>query len=116
WGVVLRAAGGERLEPRALHAANAGAFLAGTVQGQSAMPTRVALLRRFGGTASPTIARGALGGAPIGLFEICGGGIWAGRASPAVGVVRVGARWAVPGPSLVVLTGLRRLYRRFRDR
>ena len=49
WGTVLRAAGSERLEPRAVHAANAGAFLAGTLQGQAAMPTRVALLRRFGG-------------------------------------------------------------------
>src|SRR5262249_25123449 len=46
WRTVLRGTGAERLEPRALHAANAGAFLAGTVQGHAALPTRIALLRR----------------------------------------------------------------------
>ena len=49
WRTVLGAAAGKRLSSRAVHAANAGAFLAGTVQGQAAMPPRVALLRRFGG-------------------------------------------------------------------
>jgi hypothetical protein len=47
WSTVLRAAAGQRLEPRTVHAANAGAFLAGTLQGQAAIPTRAALLRRF---------------------------------------------------------------------
>ena len=53
WRTVLRAAGGERLKPRTVHAANAGAFLAGTLQGQAAMPTRIALLGRFAGRESP---------------------------------------------------------------
>jgi len=32
----------ESLDPRDVHAANAGAFLAGTVQGQAALPARIA--------------------------------------------------------------------------
>src|SRR6202012_1576115 len=53
WRTVLHAAGGERVEPVAVHAANAGAFLAGTVPAQAAMAARVALLRSFGGEGAP---------------------------------------------------------------
>src|SRR5262245_63306282 len=57
WRTVLRAAGCDALDARALHTANAGAFLAGTVQGHAAMPARIALLRRFGGRDAPTVAQ-----------------------------------------------------------
>ena len=116
WGTVLRAAGSERLEPHAVHAANAGAFLAGTLQGQAAMPTRVALLRRFGGSESPTVAQVALCDAPIVMFEVCGAAILAAFGSTAVGMIPAWTPWAMLGGSLAILTALRLLYGRFRDR
>ena len=116
WGTVLRAASGERLEAHAVHAANAGAFLAGTVQGQAAMPTRVALLRRFGGRQSPTVAQVALCDAPIVLFELCAAAILAAVGSTVVGVIPAWTPWAMLGGALAVLTVLRLLYGRFRDR
>jgi hypothetical protein len=116
WGTVLRAAGGERLEPHALHAANAGAFLAGTLQGQAAMPTRIALLRRFGGTKSPTVTQVALCDAPIVMFEMCGAAVLAALGSTAVGIIPAWTPWAMLGGSLAILAALRLLYGRFRDR
>ena len=113
---VREAGGGERLEPCAVHAANAGAFLAGTLQGQAAMPTRVALLRRFGGSASPTVAQVALCDAPIVMFEACGAAILAACGSTAVGIIPAWTPWAMLGGSLAILTALRLLYGRFRDR
>jgi hypothetical protein len=116
WGTVLRAAGSERLEPRAIHAANAGAFLAGTLHGQAAMPTRVALLRRFGGSASPTVAQVALCDAPIVMFEVCGSAILAALGSTEVGTIPVWAPWAMLGGSLAILVFLRLLYGQFGHR
>ena len=55
WRTVLAAAGGAALTTRTLHAANAGAFLAGTVQGHAALPVRIGLLRRLRG---PRLSRG----------------------------------------------------------
>jgi hypothetical protein len=69
WRTVIGAAGGERVDAQAVHAANSGAFLAGTLQGQAALPTRVALLRRFAGEQAPAVSRIALGDAPIVLSE-----------------------------------------------
>jgi hypothetical protein len=115
WGTVLRAAGSE-LEPRAVHAANAGAFLAGTLQGQAAMPTRVALLRRFGGSESPAVAQVALCDAPIVMFELCGSALLAALGSSAVGMIPTWTPWAILGGSFAILTALRLLYGRFRDR
>jgi uncharacterized membrane protein YbhN (UPF0104 family) len=116
WGTVLRAAGSERLEPRALHAANAGAFVAGTLQGQAAVPTRVALLRRFGGSESRPVAQVALCDAPIVMFEVCGSAILAAFGSTAVGVVPAWTPWAMLAGSLAILMALRLVYGRFRDR
>jgi hypothetical protein len=115
WRIVLGAAGGERLERRAVHAANAGAFLAGTVQGQAAMPTRVALLRRFAGTDSPSISQVALCDAPIVMFEACGSAILAALGSTEVGVIPGWAPWALLAGALAILTALRLLHDRFRD-
>jgi hypothetical protein len=116
WGTVLRAAAGERLEPRTVYAANAGAFLAGTVQGQAAIPTRAALLRRFGGQGSPTLSQVALCDAPIVLFELCGSAVLAAFGSTAVGIIPAWTPWALLAGSIVMLTGLRLLYGRFRHR
>lgn len=113
WRTVLRAAGGERLEPIVVHAANAGAFLAGTVQGQAAMPARVALLRRFGGEGSPSVAQVALADAPIVLFEVCASAVLAAIGSTAVGLIPAWAPWAMLGGALAILTALRLLYGRF---
>jgi hypothetical protein len=117
WRTVLRAAGGERLEPRAVHAANAGAFLAGTVQGQAAMPARIALMRRYGGPRAPSAAQMALGDAPIVMFEVCGSAILAAIGSTAVGGLIPGwTPWAMLAGALLILGGLRLLYARFRHR
>lgn len=116
WRTVLSAAGGERLSPRAVHAANAGAFLAGTVQGQAAIVARVALLRRFGAGESPTVRQVALCDAPIVLFEACGSAILAAIGSTAVGVIPAWTPWAMLGGSVAILVLLRLLYGCFRDR
>jgi hypothetical protein len=116
WRTVLGAAGGERLEPMAVHAANAGAFLAGTLQGQAAMPTRVALLRRFGGSESPAVARIALADAPIVMFEVCASAVLAAIGSTAVGGIPAWAPWAMLAGALAILAALRLLYARFKDR
>jgi hypothetical protein len=116
WRTVLRAAGGEELEPRAVHAANAGAFLAGTVQGQAAMPTRVALLRRYGGSGSPLVSQVALADAPIVMFEVVASALLAAVASTAVGTIPRWAPWAMLAGTLVILVALRFVYSRFRAR
>jgi Lysylphosphatidylglycerol synthase TM region len=116
WRTVLRAAGGGRLEPGAVHAANAGAFLAGTLQGQAAMPARIALLRRFGGGESPAVSQIALADAPIVIFEVCASAVLAAIGSTAVGTIPAWAPWAMLGGALAILVALRLLYARFRDR
>lgn len=116
WRTVLGAAGGRRLAPRAVHAANASAFLAGTVQGQAAMPARIALLRRFGGDDAPAVSKIALGDAPIVLFEVCGAAVLAAIGSTAVGMIPGWAPWAMLSGAVAILVGLRALYGRFRHR
>jgi hypothetical protein len=116
WRTVLRAAGGERLEPVTVHAANAGAFLAGALQGQAAMPTRIALLRRFGGGDSPAVSQVALADAPIVMFEVCASAVLAAVGSTAVGLIPSWAPWAMLGGAFAILAGLRLLYARFKDR
>jgi hypothetical protein len=116
WRTVLRAAAGEKaesLEPRDVHAANAGAFLAGTVQGQAALPARIALLRRFGGASAPDVSQIALADAPIVLFEVCAAALLAAVGSTAVGMIPGWAPWAMLGGAVAALAALRFLYRRF---
>ncbi|MBS1878590.1 MAG: hypothetical protein JST31_03660 [Actinobacteria bacterium] len=116
WRTVLRAAGGAELDPADLHAANAGAFLAGTVQGQAAMPARIALLRRFGGDEAPAVSQLALADAPIVMFEVCTSAVLAAIASTAVGTIPAWAPFAMIGAAVAVLAALRLLYGRFRER
>jgi hypothetical protein len=116
WRTVLRAAGGERLDLRTLHTANAGAFLAGTVQGQAAMPTRIALLRRFGGQDAPDVSQIALADAPIFMYEVCTTALLAAVASTAVGGIPAWVPWAMLGGAVAVLAALRLAYGRLRHR
>jgi hypothetical protein len=110
WRTVLRGAGASALDLGALHAANAGAFLAGTVQGHAAMPARIALLRRYGGEDSPGVAQIALGDAPIFMFEVCTTALLAAAASTAIPVIPVWAPWAMLGGAFAVLAALRVAY------
>jgi hypothetical protein len=116
WRTVLRGAGGERLDLRTLHNANSGAFLAGAVQGQAAMPTRIALLRRFGGSDAPAVSQIALADAPIFMFEVCTSALLAAVASTAVGGIPAWVPWAMLGGALAMLAGLRLAYGRLRHR
>jgi hypothetical protein len=115
WRTVLRAAGAE-LELRALHAANAGAFLAGTVQGQAAMPARIALLRRFGGEGAPGVSQIALADTPIFMFEVCSSALLAAVASTAIGGIPGWVPWAMLAGALGILALLRLAYGRLRGR
>jgi hypothetical protein len=116
WRSVLRAAGAERLGLRSLHAANAGAFLAGTVQGHAAMPARIALLRRYGGKDAPEVAQVALGDAPIFMFEVCTTALLAAVASTAVGAIPAWVPWAMLAAAVAILVALRAVFDRFRHR
>jgi hypothetical protein len=100
WRTVLAAAGGAALTTKTLHAANAGAFLAGTVQGHAALPVRIALLRRLGGRDCPGVAQIALADGPILLYEVFTSALLAAIAATAVP--------AIPGwmPPLVMLAAL----------
>jgi len=91
---------------------NAGAFLAGTVQGQAAMPTRIALLRRFGGRDAPDVSQIALADAPIFMYEVCTTALLAAVASTAVGGIPAWVPWAMLGGAVAVLAGLRLAYGR----
>jgi hypothetical protein len=116
WRTVLRGAGGEALDHRVLHAANAGAFLAGTVQGHAALPTRIALLRRLGGADAPGVSQIALADAPILTFEVCTSALLAAVASTAVGVIPAWVPWVMLAGAAVALGLMRLAYARCRDR
>src|SRR5262249_38091834 len=114
WRIVLRGAQGERLCLRVLHAANAGAFLVGTVQGHAAMPTRIALLRRLGGPDAPEVSQIALPDAPIVTFEVATSALLAGVASTAIGVIPAWIPWAMLAAAGAALAGMRLAYGRCR--
>jgi uncharacterized membrane protein YbhN (UPF0104 family) len=116
WRTVLRGTGAKSLDQRSLHAANAGAFLAGTVQGQAAMPTRIALLRRYAGSESPAVSQIALADAPIVLYEVCTTAVLAAVGSTAVGLIPMWVPWAMLAGALGVLVALRLVYDRLRNR
>jgi hypothetical protein len=69
--VAIAAIDGRALDRDAVHAANAGAFGAGTVQSHLGLPVRVALLRRWRGERAPRPLQLALADLPIALAEAC---------------------------------------------
>lgn len=85
WRLTLASAGAEDLSRRAVHVANAAAFVAGAVQSQAALPARVALLRRLAGDRAPRPGQIAVSDVPIFVLELCatalalGAGVLAGR-------------------------------------
>jgi hypothetical protein len=80
------------LPRRAVHVANAAAFVAGVVQSQAALPTRVTLLRRLVGERAPRPGQIYVADVPIFVIELCAtalllaAGVAAGR----------GAWWIAP--------------------
>lgn len=70
WRLALGAVNGRRVPRPALHAASAGAFLAGAAESHSALPVRMALLRRLAPTEAPRVSEMALADAPILLLEL----------------------------------------------
>lgn len=70
WRVSLIAIDGRALPRRAVHAANAGAFLVGAVQSQAAMPARLALLRRLAGARAPRPMQVAVSEVPVFVLEV----------------------------------------------
>lgn len=71
WRVAIAAIDGRGLDRDAVHAANAGAFGAGTLQSHLGLPVRVALLRRWRGERAPRPLQLALADLPIALAEAC---------------------------------------------
>lgn len=116
WRTVLEAGGAGRLDSRVLHAANASSFLVGTVQGHAALPTRIAMLRRLGGSDAPAISQVALADAPIFLLEVCTSALLAAVAATAVPAIPTWAPFALMGGALAALTLLRVAHHRFQHR
>jgi uncharacterized membrane protein YbhN (UPF0104 family) len=71
WRLALAAVEDRVLPRRAVHAANAGAFVAGAVAAHGALPARVVLLRRLEPARAPRPAQIAVADAPIFLLELC---------------------------------------------
>ena len=114
WRTVLQGAGGEELDSRALHMANAGAFLAGTVQGSAALATRIALIRRLGGEGAPSVSQIALADAPILAFEACTSALLAALACTAVSTIPAWTPWAMMLGAEIALLAFRLAHHRFK--
>ena len=71
WRLALASASGGGPPRRAVHAANAAAFVAGSVQSQAALPARVVMLRRVAGTSAPPAAQIWIADVPIAALELC---------------------------------------------
>ena len=116
WRTVLRGTGGEELEHRVLHSANAGAFLAGTVQGSAALATRIVLIRRLGGDRAPSVSQITLADAPILMLEVCTSALLAAVASTTVTAIPAWVPWAIFAAAVAGLGGMRHAYGRLRHR
>jgi hypothetical protein len=69
WRLTLGAVADGGVSRRTVHAANAGAFLAGTLQSHAAMPARVALILRLSPPPAPRASQVVLADAPIFVLE-----------------------------------------------
>jgi hypothetical protein len=115
WRTVLHGAGGNELTSHTLHTANAGAFLAGTVQGSAALAARIALIRRLGGDRAPSVSQIALADAPILVFEVCTSAALAAVASTAVSAIPAWTPWVMLIGAGIALGALRLAHDRFRQ-
>jgi hypothetical protein len=116
WRMSLAAIAGAPPSRVAIHTANAGAFVAGSLEPHTAMPARVALLRRLAPLETPHPAHVAVADVPIFLLEVAGasamlaftGAWWAplGAAAVLVGARLAAGRRATRG--LAVLADVRR--------
>ncbi|HEY6772106.1 MAG TPA: hypothetical protein VI035_06610 [Solirubrobacterales bacterium] len=116
WRTVLRGTGAGDLGHRLLHSANAGAFLAGTVQGSAALATRIVLIRRLGGDRAPSVAQITLADAPILMLEVCTSALLAAVASTTVPAIPAWVPWAIFVAALAGLGVMRQAYGRLRHR
>jgi len=97
WRLSLAAMAGAPPSRAAIHTANAGAFVAGSLEAHAAMPARVVLLRRLAPGQTPHAAHVAVTDVPIFLLEVAG-------AAAVLGLT--GAWWALPA-ALAVLVAAR---------
>lgn len=97
WRLSLAALAGAPPSRAAIHAANAGAFVAGALEAHAALPARVALLRRLAPHQLPHPTHVAVADLPILLLEAAGAAVLLGAA---------GAWWAPVG-ALALLLGAR---------
>jgi hypothetical protein len=116
WRTVLHGAGGGELDSRSLHSANAGAFLAGTVQGSAALAARIALIRRLGGDRAPSVSQIALADAPILALELCTSAVLAAIASTAVSAIPAWTPLVMLAGAVIALLALRLAHERFAER
>lgn len=115
WRLALGAVQDTPLPRRAVHGANAGAFLAGALQSHLALPVRVALLRRLEPARAPRPAQICVADAPIFLLELCFVALLL-----AAGIVAGAAAWWTAPCALAIAAGAllvaRRLLARWADR
>jgi hypothetical protein len=97
WRLSLAALVGAPPSRVAIHAANAGAFVAGALEAHAALPARVALLRRLAPHQLPHPTHVAVADLPILLLEAAGAAVLLGA---------TGARWA-PAAAVALLLGAR---------
>ena len=94
WRLSLAALAGTPPSRAAIHAANAGAFVAGALEAHAALPARVALLRRLAPQQLPHPTHVAVADVPILLLEAAGA---------AALLAATGAWWAAPGALAALL-------------
>jgi hypothetical protein len=116
WRTVLEAGGGGRLDSAALHTANSGSFLVGTMQGHAALPARIALLHRLGDESVPPVSQIVLADAPIFMLEVCTTAVLAGIAATAVPAIPAWTPVALLAGAVAILCALRLVHLRFRHR
>jgi hypothetical protein len=97
WRLSLAAIAGAPPSRTAIHAANAGAFVAGSLEAHAAMPARVALLRRIAPGETPHPAHVAVADVPIFLLEVAG----------AAAMLALAGAWWAPLGAVAVLLGAR---------
>jgi hypothetical protein len=97
WRLSLAALAGAPPSRAAIHAANAGAFVAGALEPHAALPARVALLRRLAPRQLPHPAHVVVADVPIIVLEAAGAALLLGA---------TGAWWA-PAGAIALLLGAR---------